>query len=259
MPRLETIEFEVTTEEMRQNAPSKLDWTTKDGVTTPVKNQGDCGSCWAFSTTETIESSFSMTTGRKAPLLAEEQIIDCDAYDNGCNGGDIPSACRYVMKYGGIEAYSDYPDTSSQNGYAGQCKAQKQKLLVKVDGYKFAIPECESGSCHNQKESDIIPQLAKHGPLAICVNARPWDEYKGGILAHGCTGGYYELDHCVQLVGYDTEHSTPYWKVRNSWGPDWGENGYIRLKMGENICGVADEVVIIKTSMVNDGNATLIV
>lgn len=257
MPRTEVIEHEVTTEEMRQSAPASLDWTTR-GATTPVKNQGHCGSCWAYSTTEGIESGLFMNTG-KLYQLSEQQVISCDTGDDGCNGGDIPSGAKYVMHTGGIELQSTYPDTSAKSGKTGTCKFKRDKIVAKVDHYKFAIPECVSGECKDQKETDIKAQLAKHGPLSICVNAATWSSYSGGVVQHGCSGAAHDLDHCVQLVGYDTTASVPYWKVRNSWGPGWGEKGHIRLAMGSNVCGVADEVVIIRASLKSVANASVIV
>merc|ERR1712127_255422 len=86
---------------------------------------------------------------------------------------------------------------------------------------KFAVPPCTSGSCSNQDEDGLKAALATYGPLSICINAA-WQTYHDGVLSTACSADYWDLDHCVQLVGYDTTASTPYWKVRNSWGPSWG-------------------------------------
>lgn len=244
-----TVGTAVTTEEMRRAAPGKLDWTTL-GATTPVKNQGQCGSCWAYSATEGIESGLFMATG-KLEQLSEQQIISCDRKAHGCGGGDIPTALNYVVRSGGIELQAEYPDTSSIAGQDGNCTAKTSKEVVEVTGYRFAIPACASTWCSNQSESDLMPQLAEHGPLSICVNARLWPNYTGGILTELCTRAIFDLDHCVQLVGYDFTVPTPYWKVRNSWGTEWGEDGYIRIAMGENRCGIADEVVIVDAARKN--------
>merc|ERR1712107_411245 len=122
------------------------------------------------------------------------------------------------------------------------------KSLAKVTGYKYAIPPCRSGACKNQRESDLKAALHVHGPLSVCVNANTWDTYTHGIYSEKCPGASDDLDHCVQLVGYDTTGSQPYWKVRNSWAADWGEKGYIRLPMGENACGIADEAMFVTAS-----------
>jgi len=242
------------TDEMRSAAPAKLDWSTK-GATTAVKDQGYCGSCWAFSATEGIESGLFMTTGQ-IMKLSEQQIVACDKTDGGCDGGDLPTAFDYVEKNGGIDTQSDYPDTSSTSGNTGKCKSNKQKKkVVKVTDYQYAVPPCTGGACKNQKESDMMAALNTYGPLSVCVNANDWDGYSTGIYKTKCSGKYNDLDHCVQLVGYDTTGSTSYWKVRNSWASDWGEKGFIRLPMGENACGIADEAMYVTAELVDSSVA----
>merc|ERR1711881_231247 len=152
----------------------------------------------------------------------------------------------YVKSAGGIDTEQDYPDTSADSGRTGRCKSFQKK--VKVTGYKYAIPPCDSGACKNQKESDMMAALNTFGPLSVCVNA-DWDTYSSGIYTKKCSGKYNDLDHCVQLVGYDTTGSQSYWKVRNSWASDWGESGYIRLPMGENACGIADEATYVSAEL----------
>jgi C1A family cysteine protease len=238
-PRNGLVDVAEITDEMRAAVPDSLDWSKK-GATTPVKDQGDCGSCWAYSATEGIESGLFMNGG---PLeeLSEQQVISCDKTDGGCDGGDLPTAFDYVKKAGGIDTEKDYPDTSAASGNTGRCKSFQKK--VKVTGYKYAIPPCDSGACKNQKESDMMAALNTYGPLSVCVNAENWDGYSSGIYKKKCSGAARNLDHCVQLVGYDK--SANYWKVRNSWAADWGENGFIRLPMGENACGIADEATYV--------------
>jgi C1A family cysteine protease len=247
MPRDSNAAVEVAeiTDEMRAAAPDSLDWSTK-GATTAVKDQGQCGSCWAYSATEGIESGLFMTTG-KIEKLSEQQIISCDKTDGGCAGGDLPTAFDYVKKAGGIDTQSDYADSSAKSGHAGSCKSFEKK--VQVTGYKYAIPPCDSGACKNQKESDLMAALNTYGPLSVCVNAESWDDYSSGIYKKKCSGKASMLDHCVQLVGYDK--SANYWKVRNSWAADWGEEGFIRLPMGENACGIADEATYVTAEMVS--------
>lgn len=237
------------TDAMREAAPPSLDWTTK-GATTKVKNQGDCGSCWAYSATEGIESGLFMATG-KIVDLAEQQIISCDKKDLGCDGGDLPTAFAYVKQHGGIDNRADYPDKSATSGETGKCK-QHLKKKVTVTDYKYAVQPCKSGACKHQQESDLMAALNNFGPLSVCVNANDWDDYDTGIYTKKCSGAAGELDHCVQLVGYDTTGSQSYWKVRNSWTSDWGENGFIRLPMGHNACGIADEVMYVKAKMVSE-------
>jgi len=234
--------FEIT-EQMRAAAPASVDWSTQS-VLTPVKNQGQCGSCWAYSATEGIESYLAMNSGSLREL-SEQQIISCDKTDGGCNGGDLPTAWDYVKNAGGIVAESAYPDTSSSAGETGSCKKhQLSDKVASVSGFTWAVPECTGGSCKNQDEDGLKAVLASKGPISVCVNAGSWDWYTGGVLGGSCSASYNDLDHCVQLVGYDTTASTPFWKVRNSWASSWGENGFIRLPMGQNFCGIADEAAI---------------
>jgi C1A family cysteine protease len=234
------------TPEQLAAVPSAIDWSTR-GATTRVKDQGYCGSCWAFSTVEGIESGVFMTTGTLPQPLSTQQLISCDKNDWGCDGGDLPSAFAYVQKEGGIDTEAHYPDTSHNDGRDGTCKVATH--TVKVTGAHWAVPECTGGTCSGQDENGLKAALATYGPLSICVNANDWDGYTSGVYSRACSGSYNSLDHCVQLVGYDTTAATPYWKVRNSWGEGWGERGFIRLPMGVNSCGVADEAMYVTATM----------
>jgi C1A family cysteine protease len=246
MPRNAVIPAAEITDEMRAAVPDKLDWTTQ-GATSAVKDQGSCGSCWAFSAVEGIESGVFMTTGSLPPNLSTQQVISCDKVDGGCNGGDLPSAFEYVTNDGGIDTDANYPDTSHNWGLTGQCKTHSH--AVQLTGYKYAVPPCEGGTCGSQDEDGLKAALNTYGPLSVCVNANSWNNYYGGVLSGRCSGSYNSLDHCVQLVGYDTTASTPYWKVKNSWNTDWGEQGFIRLPMGQNSCGIADEAMYVTATM----------
>jgi hypothetical protein len=231
----------------------KIDWRDK-GVISDVKDQGQCGSCWAFSATEGIESADALA-GRPLQELAPQQIVDCDIGgkwgDDGCNGGFTEGAFEYVVGAGGIETESDYPYTSGDSGEAGDCEFDKTKVAVSITGYQYAIPPCTSGSCAHQDENGLLSQITK-APISICVNAEPWQFYSSGIMKHGqCDGAYADQDHCVQLVGYDQTASSSksyYWIVRNSWNSDWGIDGYIHLEIGTNTCGVCDDAIFITPS-----------
>lgn len=227
--------------------PATVDWRTK-GAVTPVKDQGSCGSCWAFSATEEIESAVFMATG-KLETLSTQQIISCDKKDQGCDGGDTVTAYKYVEKSGGLDSASDYPDKSHKSGRTGKCTWDKEKK-VKVTGFTYATKPCDTGACKHQDENALAAALATKGPISICVNAggNGWQNYKRGIYSKKCSGASSKLDHCVQLVGYDKSGSTPYWIVRNSWNTDWGIDGYMHLEMGKNLCGVADEATIVEAA-----------
>jgi len=243
-----TIKTATITDAMRARAPAALDWTSL-GATSPVKDQGDCGSCWAYSVTEGVESGLFMTSG-KIVELSPQQIVDCDqgGSDYGCDGGDVDTGTEWVESAGGLALVKDYPETSPDSGREGQCSSVQN--VVKVTKYNWAIPSCTSNSCDGQKESDMMAGLNEFGPLSICL-AADWSGYKKGVFTGTCSHKYSAADHCVQLVGYDSTGSKPYWKVRNSWGSSWGEGGHIRLPMGVNSCGVANWPMLYTSEMIS--------
>jgi len=210
-------------------APQTFDWRDQKKVTA-VKDQGQCGSCWAFSVVENVESIWMIAKGITADQmqpLSEQEIVDCDSQDSGCEGGDPPTAYAYIMSAGGLETESDYPYTAAD----GTCSFDKSKVYATISNWRYATK--------SQDEAAMQNALASWGPLSICVDAEPWQDYSGGVMmASDCSNS---LDHCVQAVGYDLTASTPFWQVRNSWGTDWGESGYIRLQYGQDTCGCADE------------------
>lgn len=199
-----------------------VDWRTK-GAVTPVKDQGQCGSCWAFATTEAIES-YSFLSSGKLQSLSPQQINSCDKVDQGCNGGNTESAFTYVKNAGGIETSASYPYTSG-GGVTGVCKFNKANVAVSITGYT-AVAKGETN----------LQAALNNGPAAICLAAEAFQTYSSGILKV-CPG---QVDHCVQAVGYDTPGS--YWLVRNSWATSWGEAGYIRIAMGKDLCHISDDV-----------------
>jgi len=231
--------------------PTNFDWRAPDGgrpaAVTAVKDQGQCGSCWAFSATETLESAWILA-GHQPVALAPQQVVSCDGYDGGCNGGDLPSAYKYIES-AGMEAEASYPYKSGNSGDSGKCQYDKSKVVATMSGWEYATPNCED-SCQKQDEEKLKQNLYEAGPVAICVDAEPWQTYMSGILtaSSGCENGYNDLDHCVQLTGWgvDSKTNQQFWSVRNSWSAQWGEQGFIRLLYGQNTCGVADEAVQVK-------------
>lgn len=210
---------------LKEGASVKQDWT---GIyTTPVKDQGYCGSCWAFSATEQIESDYMREHGEEE-ILSAQQVTSCTHYifGGGCNGGFTENAFEYAE--GGLELDSDYPYTSGNAGVTGSCKASKTKYVVKTTGYTTV-------SSSEKDESTMASYVGSTGPLSVCVDASRWSTYTGGIMSTCGTS----VDHCVQAVGIDT--SAGYWKVRNSWGTSWGESGFIRLEYGSNTCAIASD------------------
>jgi Pyruvate/2-oxoacid:ferredoxin oxidoreductase delta subunit len=209
---------EPSTAEYEWKMPNAIvDWRTK-GVVTAVKDQGNCGSCWAFSATEALESFDAIAKNRTTPyVLSAQQCTACTYSYDGCNGGWPHDAyVTGVEDRTGIDLNSDYPYNIAQ---AGNCKfgatGNADKPVTDDNGYK------------SPAKGQLQNMLDTTGPISVCVAAEDWQNYSGGVMKT-CTGS---VDHCVQAVGYDSGYSTPYWIVRNSWGTSWGISGYIYLDM----------------------------
>jgi len=207
--------------------PDSVDWRQNTpSVVTDVKDQGQCGSCWTFAAASVLESHFALYGGNnELPVLSTQNILDCTANPNqcggtgGCEGGTAQLAIEAMKTYG-ITSEWQYPYQS----YFGQdwlpnCRNQRSSQVVKVTGH-VNLPS-------NQYEP-LMQAVASVGPIAISVDAGSWSSYNGGVFA-GCNNTSPTIDHAVVLVGYGTDNGTPYWLVRNSWSPAWGENGYIRI------------------------------
>jgi C1A family cysteine protease len=207
---------------------SNVDW--RGTAASPVKDQGQCGSCWAFSATEAIETGYYFATGNMK-ILAPQQIVSCDDTDLGCNGGDTLTAYQYVQSTGGIEPESDYPYTSGSTERTGNCKADPSEYAVQVTG-ENTISDGPEG------EDDMLTEI-QDSPMSICVDAESWQLYMGGVVDSSTC--FTSLDHCVHLVGLQDGA----WIVKNSWNTDWGEEGYIRVQSGQNACGVAEEATVV--------------
>jgi len=210
--------------------PTSYDWRAL-GAVTAVKDQEQCGSCWAFSATENIESVEILAgKGDNATLsLAPQQIVDCDTVDQGCNGGNTNTAFEYVIKAGGMEDSAHYP----YQGQDGTCHFQSQYVESKISSWKYAT--------ERDSETTLQQNLVSWSPLSVCVDASKWQDYQSGVMTREECGLINILDHCVQLVGYETQAPKPYWIVRNSWNTNWGIEGYIWLAMGDDVCGIAHD------------------
>lgn len=168
--------------------PVDLDWRDK-GAVTPVRNQGlKCGSCWAHSASQTVESLWYLA-GKGLPSLSVQQLVSCDSDDEACRGGFPISAYRYISKAGGLEGESTYPYVSGM-GDVPPCAFNKSNVVAKINGFSWA----ESDG----NEKNLIKILSDVGPLSVCVDAHNWPDYKSGVIT---TCGSW-IDHCVQLVGY---------------------------------------------------------
>jgi C1A family cysteine protease len=175
------------------SAAASVDWRGHSpAILTPVKNQAQCGSCWAFSATEQIETNYAMA-GNAIKSLGVQQIVSCDKVDEGCNGGNTETAYAYVEKAGGLETEASYPYTSGK-GKSGVCKDKKAKEVVSIKGFN-TISKTEAS------EKKMVTQMGD-SPISVCVDATKWQTYKKGILGRTCGK---QLDHCVQAVGLNTD------------------------------------------------------
>jgi len=202
-------------------APASFDWRSKNAVN-GVKDQGQCGSCWAFSAIGNIEGQFAIKKG-KLERFSEQQLVDCDTEeDQGCNGGLMDNAFKYLESQG-VELEADYKYT----GRDGKCKYNKSKEVIKVKSFQDI----------EQNEDTIKAALFEHGPLSVAVDASAFQFYSGGILsAADCD--FQQLNHGVTLIGYGVEDGQDFWLVKNSWGTGWGEEGFIRIERGAGACGI---------------------
>lgn len=204
------------------NAPSSVDWTTK-GVVTPVKNQGQCGSCWSFSATGAIECNYAIKTGTLVSL-SEQQLVDCAGARYGCagcNGGQMTGAMQYAANEGGLCSEEEYKYTARD----GTCKASScGKKYDTNKGYKAVTPY----------SSSALETATAEGCVSIGIEAdqTAFQHYSSGVLTGTCGT---RIDHGVLVVGYGEEGGQKFWKVKNSWGETWGQKGYI------NICRDCDK------------------
>jgi len=194
------------------NTTASIDWVAK-GAVTPVKNQGSCGSCWAFSTTGAIEGRYFVAKG-ELNSLSEQDLVDCSTQNSGCNGGLMDYAFDFVEGNNGLCSEDDYPYTAFAHWRCKEDGCSKEDPITDYQDVAASTAALES-ACNN-------------GPVAIAIEAdqNSFQQYRGGVLTAKCG---VSLDHGVLLVGYGTDGSDDYWKVKNSWGEDWGESGYIRL------------------------------
>jgi len=236
--------------------PTYVNWGAQ-GKVTPVKNQGQCGTCWAFSTAETVESQWAMN-GNPVWEFSVQQIASCTTTCNGCGGGLTEDAYAYIMSNSvglGSQYWGPYVQSMTVACSGASCTEPCSSLVMSelktqsgltgpyalIKSWAYATPAC-TGLCNNQNTTQLAAAIATNGPASICVDASSWNDYTGGVLSQAGCGSYSSLsiDHCVQLTGYNAGATNPYWLVRNSWATNWGENGYILLQYPLNTCGLAN-------------------
>jgi C1A family cysteine protease len=207
--------------------PTSVDWRDNNAVT-DIKNQGKCGSCWAFSTTGSIEGIVSIKEN-KLYNISEQQLVDCSTKNNGCEGGSMDQGFQYVIN-NGLCSEKNY----SYEGVDDVCRSDSCQSVVNISSYRDIYPS-----------EVFLKRAVAQQPVSVAIQANliSFQHYKSGIYNDDECGS--KLDHGVLVVGYgiDSNTSTEYWIVKNSWGKDWGENGYIRIQKDTNkeygICGIS--------------------
>jgi len=209
--------------------PASLNWADK-GAVTGIKNQGQCGDCWAFSTTGSVEGAHFLA-GNSLVSLSEQNLCDCsDSEGNqGCNGGLMDDAFEYIIKNKGVDTEASYP----YKGVDGACKFSADNVGATITGYEDVTSGSESA----------LQNAVANAPVAVAIDAShsSFQLYTSGV--------YYEpacsttkLDHGVLAVGWGTDSGSDYWVVKNSWGTSWGQSGYIWMTRNKNNnCGIATQ------------------
>ncbi|XP_078432074.1 vignain-like [Wolffia australiana] len=218
-----------STQPYEAGLPPSIDWR-QTGAVTPVKDQHQCGSCWAFSTVAAVEGINYITTG-KLVSLSEQQLIDCDVKDGnqGCNGGLMTVAFKYIKNNGGLTTESNYPYEATD----GTCDRRKaSESVVTITGYENVAMDDEQA----------LQEAVSRQPVSVAIDAGgfAFQMYSSGVLSGGCG---LALNHGVTVIGYGEEGGNEYWLVKNSWGQNWGEEGYVKMKRNvgnkEGLCGIA--------------------
>jgi len=204
-------------------ASNDIDWVTK-GAVTPVKDQAQCGSCWAFSTTGAVEGAVQVKTGQLRSV-SEQQLVDCagSSGNQGCNGGLMDDAFNWIISHRGIGSEASYPYTARD----GTCKDVPSVSTIS------AFKDVQQGS------EDALMSALNMQPVAIAIEAdqSSFQMYKSGVFTGPCG---QQLDHGVLLVGSGTDGGQDYWRIKNSWGASWGDSGFIRFIRGKNMCGLSN-------------------
>jgi cathepsin L len=230
-PEMNAKEF--LNEANTESLPDSIDWRNK-GAVTPVKNQGQCGSCWTFSATGVLEGFYFVNSGKLVPL-SEQQIVDCASKaGQGCSGGWPYLALEYAAQYG-LESEEDYPYAAKNQ----KCKYDASKAIKVCSGYKFVTP----------KSTDQLKAALVNNPVSVLIEADQsvFQFYSSGVISTGCGAN---IDHAVLAVGYQKVGVLEAFIVKNSWSASWGSDGYVyistiqQLNNGQGACGILYQPVV---------------
>ncbi|KAK7462507.1 hypothetical protein BaRGS_00038443 [Batillaria attramentaria] len=212
--------------------PGSWDWREK-GYVSRVKNQGNCGACYAFGTTGVIESRLRIQTqGKDKDTLSEQQLVDCFA--KSCGGQNREDVFDYIRRAGGIQSDTSYPYTSGSSGVAGTCKFNKNRVVARVTGCRYIA---------RGDETAMKSAVYFNGPVTVGIYVgKGFYDYKGGVLTDPNCKNTSRGRHCLLVVGYGTRGGIPYWIAKNSWGTEKAESGYWLMRRGANTCGMAEVV-----------------
>jgi len=208
--------------------PETKDWR-EAGIVSPVKDQGSCGSCWTFSTTGALEAAYTQATGKRVSL-SEQQLVDCaQPFNNfGCNGGLPSQAFEYIKYNGGLDTEEAYP----YKGVNELCHFEPNSVGVKV---------ADSVNITLGAEDELKHAVGLVRPVSVAFQVIDgFRLYTSGVFTSDhCGTTPMDVNHAVLAVGYGVEDGIPYWLIKNSWGADWGADGYFKMELGKNMCGVA--------------------
>ncbi|GMH04143.1 hypothetical protein Nepgr_005982 [Nepenthes gracilis] len=208
--------------------PEMKDWR-EVGIVSPVKDQGHCGSCWTFSTTGALEAAYAQAFG-KSISLSEQQLVDCaGAFNNfGCSGGLPSQAFEYIKYNGGLDTEETYPYAAK----GGECKFSAENVGVRV---------LDSVNITLGAEDELKHAVAFVRPVSVAFEVvNGFRFYKKGVYtSETCGSTSMDVNHAVLAVGYGVEDGISYWLIKNSWGKNWGDNGYFKMELGKNMCGIA--------------------